>query len=117
MDEFTKYGPRGKRSGQGRLPKNPYDAYEIVRYTFDDGTESLRRYFRSTMRMREDFRRWVGSGEIWPDEMVEWWLRFMAAQAKLIESQNPGKIIVDYDLVTGEFLGEEATSGGTDSGA
>lgn len=114
-EEFIKYGPRGKRTGQGRLPVDPHDAYEIVKYTFEDGTSSIRRYYRGTMRIRESYRDWIGSGELWPDEFVDWWMHFCEGQAKNVGYQN-NKKVVDYELVTGEYLDEETAGGGTDSG-
>lgn len=99
MDEVS-YSTRRKTGG--RQPTNPDDPAEYVRYVYEDGGESVRRYGRSTIRCPEKYRQWVGSALIWPDEFVEWWMNFCDTQARTVEAQNPGRFVDHWDLVTGE---------------
>lgn len=99
-----------------RQAKNPDEPFEVVEYKFSDGSSTYRRYYRSTTKTKESYRKWIGAEETWPNEFVHWWIHFMGAQVRTIELQNPGKTVVDYDLVTGEYLDEAAASGGANSG-
>jgi hypothetical protein len=87
-----------------RRSKHQVDSvpHEVVRYKMTNGEEVIRRYYQDSMHMPGRYREWIGSGEVWPDEFVDWWLNFIRREIPRVEQQKAGRVVEEFDLVTGE---------------